>query len=129
MFWKKKNKQDLSPSRLINTPFDSRNAFRISPDPRDPVFIKIGNKKIIPIEISSTGFSFNGKSFKSKIIYPILLKLPNYPHVIEAKAKIISIDRRIICHCTFIDLSEEIGNVIHRYILNRQKKEIRSKKQ
>ncbi len=119
----------MRPSRLISTPFDSRNAFRVSPDPKNPVYIKIGNKKIIPIEISSTGFSFNGKSYKTKIIYPILLKLPNYPEVIEAKAKIISIDRGVKCHCTFIDLSEEIEDVIHRYILNRQKKQLRSKKQ
>ena len=61
MFWKKKKSnedENQEGGKLFKVPdSDQRSAFRVSPNPLDPIIVKIADKKIKVLEISSGGIS------------------------------------------------------------------------
>ena len=127
MFWKKKSEKPEG-NRLFKVPEQSRGAFRVAPDPAEPVILKLAGADIHILDISSGGLSFKNAHYKIDTPYDVTLILPNSPAPIKTKLKIIRVTEAQICPAVFIDLSPEHEDEIHHYVLLRQKEELKSRK-
>jgi hypothetical protein len=124
LFWKKKNKDE---GKLFKAPPADRGAFRVYPSKENPVTIKVGNAKLIAIDISAGGISFVNTDFKNGATYPLEITLPE-KETINVETTIHKIDDKNICRCSIVGLSEYQEDQIHSYILARQKEEIAQNK-
>lgn len=130
MFWKKKTDEDKEPKgKLFHLPKeDNRQAFRISPDPADPIVVSIAGTTVKVMEISSGGISFQNANFNAKAVYPITFTLPITGGFVKTKLRILRINREGVCQCRFIGLDDKAEDDIHRYVLFRQKEILRNRK-
>ncbi len=131
MFWKKQKT-----SKKILLDFESsnqRDAFRYKHGNKDgPEIIFLG-KQFNLLDISASGTSFKSKDFSEGDSDYVNLDL-NDPEtrelpLIPLKIKILSKDKDTdICHCCFEGITEEQEDLIHQYILDKQKASIKKKK-
>lgn len=128
MFWKKKNKDEEEKKSMFKVPDQSRGAFRIAPNPDEPIVIDINGEKVNVIDISSGGASFKNTKFKAETIYDGKFTLPNTGVVVKTKIKVLRITDAQICHSIFVELTPELEDEIHHYVLLRQKEELKSRK-
>lgn len=120
MFWKKKNKQDK-----FRVPEEARQAYRVVPDPDNPLFLNMGGKSLEILEISSSGVAFKNQGFKAETSHMIDFVLPT-GGAIKTRIKVLRIDEEDICRCNFVHLEVESEDALHRYVLVRQKDDLRS---
>lgn len=128
MFWKKKSDRPEEGKKLFKVPEQSRGAFRIAPDPAEPIILKLGGADVSVIDISSGGLSFKNTNFKIDTPYDISFSLPHSAITIKTKIKILRITDAQICPAIFIDLAPEFEDEIHHYVLHRQKEELKNRK-
>lgn len=128
MFWKKKSEKPEEGRKLFKVPEQSRGAFRVAPDPLEPITLKIAGVEAHVVDISSGGLSFKNANFKVDAPYDISFSLPHSSAVIKVKIKILRITDSQLCPAVFIDLPPELEDEIHRYVLNRQKEELKNRK-
>ena len=126
MFWKKKSK-DSDEGKLFKAPPADRGAFRVYPSKENPVKIKVGDAKLIAIDISAGGISFGNENFNIGATYPLEIILPE-KETITVETTIHKIDDKNVCRCSIVGLSEYQEDQIHSYILARQKEEIAQNK-
>ena len=126
LFWKKKIK-DSDKGKLFKAPPADRGAFRVYPSKENPVVINVGDTKLIALDISAGGISFNNTNFKSGATYPLEIILPEKETII-VETTVHKIDDNNICRCSIVGLSEYQEDQIHSYILARQKEEIAQQK-
>ena len=129
MFWKKKK---TSTEKFIHKSSDKRKAFRFEFNKENHLEIEFKDKKLSIINISATGLSFNNKglSLDDLGISKFLLAFSNHksPVSIELEMQIIKIDSNNICHGIYKNISEDNIEMIHKYILEKQKEKIRADK-
>ncbi len=124
MFWKKRkpNKKTLLDFKSSN----QRNAFRYRHGARYIPEIVFLGKKLNLLDISASGTSFTAENFSAGDSDYVKLDL-NDPEtkimpVLSLKINILSRDEDSnVCHCCFENITEEQEELIHRYILNKQK--------
>ena len=121
MFWKKKNK----PEKQLKVPEEARQSYRIAPDPEDPLFLNLDGNLLEIVEISSGGLAFKNQGLKENSSYMIDFVLPT-GGIIKTRIKILRIDDEDVCRCNFLDLDVESEDALHRYVLVRQKDDLRS---
>jgi hypothetical protein len=126
LFWKKKSK-DPDEGKLFKAPTADRGAFRVCPSKENPVTIKVGDTKLIAIDISAGGVSFNNSNFKIGATYTLEIILPE-KEIIIVETTVHKIDNNNICRCSIVGLSEYQEDQIHSYILARQKEEMAQNK-
>jgi len=130
LFWKKKNTSEdgESKTKLFKVPdSDQRSAFRVSPNPLDPIIVQVGDKKIKILEISSGGISLKNDGLKPKTVYKASFHLPIIDVAILVNIKILRVNKEGICQCAFVNMDAKTEDDIHRYVLARQKEELRLK--
>ncbi len=121
MFWKKKTKQD----EKIKAPKEARQAYRVSPDTDNPLLLSLEGQSLEILEISSGGLAFKNKGFKAENTYKVDFVLPT-GGAIKTHIKILRIDEEEICRCNFVNLDTKSEDALHRYVLVRQKDDLRS---
>ena len=121
MFWKKKNK----PEKKLKAPEEARQAYRIAPDPENPLFLNLEGNSLEIVEISSGGLAFKNQGLKADAAYTVDFVLPTGGRI-QTRIKILRIDEKDICRCNFIDLDVQSEDSLHRYVLVRQKDDLRS---
>ncbi len=121
MFWKKKNKQE----KKLKAPEEARQAYRVAPDSENPLFLNLEGNSLEIMEISSGGLAFKNQGLKAGAAYMVDFVLPT-GGIIKTRIKILRIDEEDICRCNFINLNAESEDSIHRYVLVRQKDDLRS---
>ena len=121
MFWKKKNK----PEKKLKAPDEARQAYRIAPDPENPLFLNVEGNSLEIVEISSGGLAFKNQGLEAGSTYTADFVLPTGGRI-ETRIKILRIDEEDICRCHFIDLDVQSEDSLHRYVLVRQKDDLRS---
>ena len=82
MFWKKKNK----PEKKIKAPEEARQAYRIAPDPENPLYLNLEGNSLEIVEISSGGLAFKNRDLKADSSYMIDFVLPT-GGIIKSKIK------------------------------------------
>ena len=121
MFWKKKNKKE----EKLKAPDEARQAYRVAPDSENPLFLNMEGNSLEIVEISSGGLAFKNQGLKAGSTYMIDFVLPTGGGI-RTRIKILRIDEEDICRCNFIDLNVESEDSLHRYVLVRQKDDLRS---
>lgn len=134
MFWKKKK---TDPEMFTLETENKRKSFRVCPAEDKPMAFEVGltedeptihnlsEKRVWVIDISASGLSFKNRGFREKKSYPITFDLPGHNTTISTTLEIICI-KGGICHSRFNGLEEETCDKIHKYVLERQKKIIRT---
>ncbi len=121
MFWKKKNKKE----EKLKAPKEARQAYRVAPDSENPLFLNLDGISMEIVEVSSGGLAFKNQGFKAGSAYMIDFVLPT-GGIINTRIKILRIDEEDICRCNFIKLDVQSEEALHRYVLVRQKDDLRS---
>ena len=105
-----------------------RASYRLRPLKSEPLFFTVTGKSYELIDIGSGGLSFKNTDFIAGQSGFIELKLPRFGSAINAKFEVRNICKNNICHCAFIEISEEDVEKIHQYVLETQKAMVRSKR-
>lgn len=103
-----------------------REAFRYTSLDGQPIFMmEFSGKSVSVLDISAGGLSFNGAGFKVGQIDRVIL--PIQP-VLALDLKVVQIDENDVCHALFESITEAEGDILHRFVLERQKQDLRNGK-
>lgn len=127
MFWKKKNKKDEKSLRIHQVPDDPRQAFRVVPDPEEPINLDVGGKSVTVTEISSNGLAFLNEGFSGNEVFKVKIFLPKIFTEISASLEILRVDSEGVCVCLLKDMDANAEDAIHHYVLLRQKDDLQSR--
>ncbi|MCK5541137.1 MAG: PilZ domain-containing protein [Desulfobacterales bacterium] len=129
MFWKKKK---TSTENFTHKSSDKRGAFRFEFNKDNSFEIEFKDKKFSIIDLSATGMSFknNGLAIGDYGISKFFFEFSNHksPVLMELEIQIIKINKNNICHGIYKNCSEDNKEMIHKYILEKQKEKIRANK-
>ncbi|HBR97152.1 MAG TPA: hypothetical protein DD979_07215 [Gammaproteobacteria bacterium] len=98
-----------------------RGAYRVVPDPDDPVILQLDGVLARVLDISATGFSCVAQHVQENMRYAVTLDLPTEPGVIKVFGDVNKVSDDGIVTCQFIGLREDDQELLHRYVLKRQK--------
>ena len=101
-----------------------RAAYRVAPDPDDPVILQLDGVLTRVLDISANGFSCIAAHVKEHMRYAVKLDLPTEPGLIRAYSDVNVIMDDGMVRCQFVGLREEDQEQLHRYVLERQKSAI-----
>lgn len=130
MFWKKQQKNNEI--IIDNNSSNQRDAFRYQSENSNSIELKFMGKKVNLLDISAGGVSFQNADFsvnESDLVdldlnFPGMKRVP----VLSFEIKIISIDKKNICHSIFEKISIDEEEILHEYILKQQKKKLKEMK-
>jgi hypothetical protein len=122
LFWRKKKNDGEIISCGSN---DQRASFRVCPLPAKPIRTEFQGKSVLVHDISAGGLSFRDNDFQVGDSQSITFDLPGENVTVSAKTEIVDIDPRGMCHCRFLESSDDFMNVIHRFVLAVQKERLR----
>ncbi len=127
MFWKKKKPEDDS---FTHESSDKRNTYRYQFKENQKLEIQFQGKTVRLIDISAGGMAFKNNGFKPLDFDFIKFRLDipdfNRDNTFFAGLRIINIDETDICHCLFEQCSLDQHELIHKYVLEMQKIELRN---
>ena len=128
MFFKKK-KEDSDKKKMFEIPDTNRGAFRVYPSDDAPILIKIkGGKTSKAVDICAGGISFPNDNYEKGATYDCKIKLDRTVDPFSAKVIIHKIDDKDICRCSITDTTDEQDDMVHHYVLDRQKEEMEQKR-
>jgi len=134
LFWKKQQKNGSV--QLETDSDDQRGYYRLPADLQSRLETVFLGKKVILYDISAGGISFYNQGFtiddQDRIDLDLNLWGMKPIPMLSLTARIITIDDRNLCHLIFQDITQEQKEIIHQYILLRQKiwiKRIKAMKQ
>ncbi|MCP3898978.1 MAG: PilZ domain-containing protein [Desulfobacteraceae bacterium] len=129
MFWKKKK---ASTDKFTHESSNKRGAFRFEFDKDISLEIEFKDKRFSVINLSATGMSFknNELAIDDCGMSKIFFEFTNHttPVLIEMEMQILRIDKNNICHGIYKSCSDDVKELIHKYILEKQKEKIRATK-
>lgn len=132
MFWKRKKRRS-DDEQLIHPSPDKRGSFRYELDHTDGIDMEISGTTVPLINLSAEGAAFPNTSFKPGDTEEasILLTQPwlRYACIVKVTIEVVDVDENNVCRCLFQNSSEEDRETIHKYILERQKADIRKFRQ
>ncbi len=121
MFWRKKKNDGEIISCDSN---DQRASFRVCPLPAKPIRTEFHGKSVLVHDISADGLSFRDNNFQVGDSQTITFDLPGENVRVSAKTEIVDIDPQGMCHCRFLESSDDFMNAIHRFVLAVQKERL-----
>ena len=123
MFWKKTTDNNASSKKLFSTPEEVRSSFRVVPQLDAPLIATLNETPISIINISSGGFRFKKIDLEADKFYLAEIIIPLENQKISALVELLENNEENFYRCKFVDLPQDIEDLIHRYVLNRQKEE------
>lgn len=123
MFWKRKKASDIE---LPGEAEDHREAYRIRPDNDRPIVLKVAGNSFYLVNISGTGCCFRCSRFNEGMTAAGTLTIPSEDVVFPVSVHIVS-RQRDLCRCEFTRISVPAQEMIHAYVLEAQKKQIRNR--
>ena len=113
---------------MFEMPEGNRGAFRVYPSDDAPILIKIkGGKTTKAVDICAGGISFPNDNYEKGATYECKIKLTRDLDPFAAKVIIHKIDDKDICRCSIVESTNEQDDMVHHYVLERQKEEIDEK--
>ncbi len=103
-----------------------RTAYRVVPDPDDPIILQIDGRLSRVLDISATGFSAPPDVVDAGRRYPFSMDLPSAKKPVTGYVDVLRVADRELLHCRFVNLAPEELDALHHYVLVRQKEAIRS---
>ncbi len=132
MFWKKpKPTSDPVPTLDTRDSRNHREAFRYVFTDQDRIFIWFLGTKVSVVDVSARGMAFVNQGFVKYDADQIHMDLdiPNFRGNTQfsARLRILGITDDQICHCIFEDCTIDQYEMLHKYVLELQKKALRSR--
>ncbi len=128
MFWKKKTKPAVRED-LIDDLDDQRASFRYIFKKADRPTMNFNGKTVCIYDISAGGLAFENIGFSKYDVDRVCLHLdmPNFPGdpVLSAQVRILHVTEKQICHSIFEDCTIDEYEMIHKYVLEMQKKDLK----
>lgn len=130
MFWKKKNDDGIIIEMDINERTDRRNCVRIQP--LNKIYFDCSGQQYQITDISSAGLAFKSDILTGQNSLDIVIQLPtnqsadNEVNTIVCTIKIVHTHNNIF-HCQFTGLDFQSQRQLDHFILDEQKRLIRSK--
>ena len=128
MFLRKKNNDPL----IEYIDEERRRSFRIEPSPKEPIYLSAADNTYRVKNIGAGGVAIfrrsEGKGLEPGEKYSFKMKLPIVNEIISGIVRIIHISDKAY-HCEFCEIEEELREKIHFFVLERQKEQLRDKKQ
>lgn len=103
-----------------------REAYRVVPDPDDPIILQLDGRLTRVLDISATGFSAPNDVGESGRRYAFSMDLPSARRPLSGYVDALAARDNTQLHCRFVDLSPDDLDALHHYVLVRQKEAIRS---
>lgn len=122
MFWNKK-KVDVE---FPGDEKDNRAAFRIRPSSDRPILLKAAGNSCYLVNISGTGCSFRSSSFDEGALAAGTLTISSDNIVFPVTIRVVR-KQRDRCHCEFTKISASAQEMLHAYVLDVQKNQIRNR--
>ena len=125
MFWNKKKEE----KKMFEVPEGNRGSYRVYPSDDEPILIKIkGGKTSKAVDICAGGISFPNDDHEVGSTHECKIKLSRDVEPFAAKVIIHKIDDTNICRCSIIDTTDEMDDMVHHYVMGRQREDIQAKK-
>jgi hypothetical protein len=125
LFWNKK-KED---KKMFEVPEGNRGSYRVYPSDDEPILIKIkGGKTSKAVDICAGGISFPNDDHEIGSTHECKIKLSRDVEPFAAKVIIHKIDDTNVCRCSITDTTDEIDDMVHHYVMGRQREDIQAKK-
>ncbi len=133
MFWKKaRPKSEPVHTKGILDPLDPENqreAFRYVFGKQERITIRFLDRTVTVVDISARGMAFIDQGFSQYDADQIQvdLDIPNYrgSTLFSARLRILYISQDRICHCIFENCTIEQYEMLHKYVLELQKKRLK----
>ncbi len=125
MFRKEKKKDRSEDDLSLDIRADRRRYFRIEPDPGDPVFLSDDSRKYPVTDLAAGGLAFEagpfspGREYGGRLIFPDLASTG--PLTLRAVREV----RKNVIGAEIIEIDEEDRELIHAFVLHRQKEEMK----
>jgi len=103
-----------------------RSAYRVVPDPDDPIILQLDGKLTRILDISATGFSAPNDIVKAGRRYPFSMDLPTSSAPLNGYVDVLPDTGNGELHCKFVDPSSTEVDMLHHYVLVRQKDVLRA---
>ena len=125
MFWKKKKEE----KKMFEVPEGNRGSYRVYPSDDEPILIKIkGGKTSKAVDICAGGISFPNDDHEVGSTHECKIKLSRDVEPFAAKVIIHKIDDTNVCRCSITDTTDEMDDMVHHYVMGRQREDIQAKK-
>ena len=125
MFWKKKKEE----KKMFEVPEGNRGSYRVYPSDDEPILIKIkGGKTSKAVDICAGGISFPNDDHEIGSTHECKIKLSRDVEPFAAKVIIHKIDDTNVCRCSITDTTDEMDDMVHHYVMGRQREDIQAKK-
>ena len=125
----KKKQADETPT--ISCDNDQRESFRYVFDREKQLSGSFKGRRVQILNISAGGIAFKNQGFKKYDADTMSLDLtmPNYNKnpQFTAQIRILHLTANEICHCIFENCTVEDYEIVHKYVLEMQKQELRKK--
>ncbi len=103
-----------------------RSSYQVVPDPDDPVILQLDGQLTRVLEVSASGFTSPANVVKSGRRYMYSLDLPTATMSIKGYVDVLPERADEELSCVFVDLSADELDMLHHYVLLRQKEAIRA---
>ena len=125
MFWNKKKEE----KKMFEVPEGNRGSYRVYPSDDEPILIKIkGGKTSKAVDICAGGISFPNDDHEIGSTHECKIKLSRDVEPFAAKVIIHKIDDTNVCRCSITDTTDEMDDMVHHYVMGRQREDIQAKK-
>ena len=125
MFWNKKKEE----KKMFEVPEGNRGSYRVYPSDDEPILIKIkGGKTSKAVDICAGGISFPNDDHEVGSTHECKIKLSRDVEPFAAKVIIHKIDDTNVCRCSITDTTDEMDDMVHHYVMGRQREDIQAKK-
>lgn len=111
---------------VVRAPASGRDAYRVVPDPDDPVILQLDGELCRVLDISASGLSTPPDAVAPGRRYPFRLDLPTARRPLAGYVDVLPARDDGPLHCRFVDLAAEELDRLHHYVLVRQKEELRA---
>jgi hypothetical protein len=125
LFWNKKKEE----KKMFEVPEGNRGSYRVYPSDDEPILIKIkGGKTSKAVDICAGGISFPNDDHEVGSTHECKIKLSRDVEPFAAKVIIHKIDDTNVCRCSITDTTDEMDDMVHHYVMGRQREDIQAKK-
>lgn len=105
-----------------------RSAYRVVPNPDDPVILQLDGRLVRVLDISASGLSCPEGDIKQGRRYRFKLDLPTVSDTVSGYVDVLPGSDNGHLHCHFVELDADDLDMLHHYVLIRQKEAIRGLK-
>ncbi len=110
----------------VTAPLSNCTAYRVVPDRDEPIILQLDGQLTRVVDISASGFSSLPDVVKAGRRYPFSLDLPTAAAPLNGYVDVLPALDNGYLQCQFVGLSADELDMLHHYVLVRQKEAIRA---